>query len=308
MAALSRSNTSNALLRLLVETLQCLDRLETPSGFSKEHEVVYAKFSVQRTRLVLWGSCLGNEGLRDERSPNEEVTKLQALYNVASVSEPITERYGLRQLLEPETQNSIQRSCSRGFELFRGTFNTYTRRLSEQIGNAKAAEYPKLCVIDVPRFLILIKDLEQCIDDLYTQRNGEESIERTVRWRDRFYEEMSTLAEEPDSLSLLVEASSGPRDAFGNFASRRLLEREGRPLLTLWKRFRTFEDGNDRLIFSFWHRLLDRLVPKRLQGSSSEPPADVRAAASSEETPGKPWGYLAFCSRLGGLHSDLAEC
>ncbi|KAL8748577.1 MAG: hypothetical protein Q9184_007207, partial [Pyrenodesmia sp. 2 TL-2023] len=305
MADLSRPNTSNALLRLLAEILQCFDKLEILSGFSDADEIVYAKFSVQRTRLVLWGSSLRNEDRRDEPSPMGKVT---ALYDVASVREPYTERYGLRPLLEPESQNSMQvRSGSRGFELFKRTFNAYTRRLIERIGNAKFAEHPKLYVTDVSRFMTFIQNLEQCLDDLYTPKNGEVSIEKTLRWRDLFQKEMSTIAEEPDSLHLLVKASSGPRDAFGNFASRRLLEREGRPFPTLWKWYRTFEDVGDRLIFNFWHRLLDSLVPKRLQSGSSEPRADLRAAASSEETPGQPPGYLAFCSRFGGLHSDLAE-
>ncbi|KAL8916796.1 MAG: hypothetical protein Q9208_008335 [Pyrenodesmia sp. 3 TL-2023] len=226
MADPSNSGFNNALLQLLLQTLQCLERLEVLPGFSNEDEVAYAKFSVQRTRLVLWGSCLGNEDLRDEWLPIEQVTKLRALYDVASVSKPYTELYGLRPSLEPASQNSMQmRSGSRGFELFKKTVNIYLKRLSGQIG-AEFARHPKICVADVPRFLTFVKDLEQSLDDLYTPRNNEQCIQNTPKWRDLFYEEMSTIAEEPDSLSLLVKASSGPHDLFGNFASRRLLERE----------------------------------------------------------------------------------
>lgn len=308
MADLSRSNTSNGLLRLLEETLQCFDRLETLPGISSEHEVAYAKFSVQRTRLVLWGSCLGIGNLKNEPVPIEQVTKLRALYDVASVNRSRPERYGLRPLLEPDSQDSaLVRLGSRGLELFKRTFYAYTRRLSGQIGSVKPAEHHKLCITDVSRFSSFVRDLERCLDDLYGPRDGEGAIQNTLHWRDLFYQELSTIAEEPDSLCLLVQASSGLFDAFGNFASRRLLEREGRPLPTLWKRYRTFEDGSDLLMFNFEHRLLHRLVPKRLQIGSSESRRDVPTVASREETPEKPRGHLAFCLRFAGRHSDLAE-
>lgn len=308
-----RSLPSSTMLPLLVETLQCFDRLEVIPGFSHEHEVAYTKFSVQRMRLVLWGSCLGVDNPKHEPSSTERLTKMCTVRKVASIRESDLGQYGLRPLPEPSLQPSMPLSYqsnpgSRGFDLFKRAFNAYMRRLSGHIDNAKSAQYSKLCVTDVACFSDFVNDLEQCLDDLYGPSNNEKAIQDTLRWRASFYEEMITVAEEPDSLSLLVQASSGAHDAFGNFASRRLQEREGRSVTTLWKRFRTFEDDGDRLIFNFWHRLLHRLIPNCLQGGAAESSRHVPTTAPhprvlSKEQP----QYLAFCSRLAVVHSELAE-
>ncbi len=317
MAENPRSTTCSLLLQELLAALQLFDKLVILPGFSDAHEVAYVKFSVQRARLVLWGSCLGHVDLRDEPSAIEHVSKLAGSFYLAYRNIDVTEDCGMERLLEPRSQTPIHlpshfTSGSRGFDLFKKTFNAYMGRLSGHVGNATptrypkiSAKYPKLYVIDVPRFSDFVKEyLEHCLDDLY----NESAIQSTPTWRDKFYEEMSTIAEDPDSLNLLVQASSGAHDAFGNFASQRLQEREGRPLPTLWGRYRSLEDDGDRLVFDFWHWLLHRLVPNRLQGGSSESPRHVHTTAPHPQgSITKPRGYLAFCARFSGFHSDLAE-
>ncbi|KAL8990185.1 MAG: hypothetical protein Q9177_001103 [Variospora cf. flavescens] len=305
---------SKVLLQLLAETLQSFEGIEILMGFTQEHEVAYAKFSVQRTRLVLWGLCMDNQKAQDDSSATEQAAKMRALYDVIHVSKSSTELYGLRISWESTSQTSRQSpyrasARSRGFELFKRPFETYTRRLSGRIGRAMSVQGRRLCVTDLSLFSIFVKDLERCLDDLYGPTHNKRNIQNTRRWRDHFYEAMSTIAEEPDSLSLLVEASSGHHDTFGNFASQRLLEREGRPLPTIWKGYQTFEADLQRLKFTFWHTLLHRLVPIRLQGGSDEPPTGAPSTTASHpaEPSGTLQGYLALCSRFGRFHSNIAE-
>ncbi|KAL8970634.1 MAG: hypothetical protein Q9197_003715 [Variospora fuerteventurae] len=305
---------SKVLLQLLAETLRSFEGIEILMGFTQEHEVAYAKFSVQRTRLVLWGLCMDNQKAQDDSSVTEQAAKMRALYDVSHASKSSTELYGLRISSESTSQTSRQSpyrasARSRGFELFKRTFDTYTRRLSGRIGCAMSVQSRRLCVTDLSLFSTFVKDLERCLDDLYGPTHNERNIQNTRRWRDHFYEAMSTIAEEPDSLSLLAEASSGHHDTFGNFASQRLLEREGRPLPTIWKGYQTFEADLQRLKFTFWHTLLHRLVPIRLQGGSDEPPTSAHSTTASH--PAKPsgtsQGYLALCSRFGRFNSNIAE-
>ncbi|KAL8653564.1 MAG: hypothetical protein Q9210_002018 [Variospora velana] len=150
-----------------------LDDLDILLSFTQEHEVAYAKFSVQRTRLVLWGLCLDNQNPQNESSAIEQATKIRTLYNVTHASKSSTELYGLRISSESTSQTSRQSphrttARSRGFELFKRTFDTYTRRLSGQIGCATSLQDRRLFVTDLSLFSTFVKTSNAALMDQET--------------------------------------------------------------------------------------------------------------------------------------------
>ena len=198
--------------------------------------------------------------------------------------------------------------ASRGFELFKKMFLTYKRQMMVQMDDTVEMHCPGWQVSDIKLFSVFIGKLTHLIDALYQSNGVKVNIEETLEWRDRFYREMSIVAEEPDSLNLLVDGRFGKHDHFATYASQRLLDREGRPRPTFWKRYRILEDESDRFMFERWHKFFHSHTPLCLRlGVSEDPTISTATAASSEEDNGILQGHFVFCLRLGARHSDLCE-
>ncbi|KAL8857580.1 MAG: hypothetical protein Q9178_005908 [Gyalolechia marmorata] len=300
-----------ALLRALAESLQCFDQIEVASGLTREHEILYAKLSIQRTRLVLWGMCLHEDHDGAASSYQLWAAKLRELRDMFSSSKVLQDQLRLTTAREPDRQPSSvlppsYSGASRGIHLFKRTFNAYSKHLTTQTGLQISMQPSILHLDDVPKSSIFVDGLRRLVDDLYISLDGLPPVHLTLRWRDYFYEEMSTVAEEADSLSLLVDASSGPYDLFANAASQRLLQREGRPRPTLWQSMPLSANSNR---IEFWHKCLHIFFPKPLRDSSVVPTDGITATnpRSDEATPTKQQGYLAFSASLAGRYSDLCE-
>ncbi|KAL8688121.1 MAG: hypothetical protein Q9224_004968 [Gallowayella concinna] len=297
---------------LLAETLQYFELVEVVSGLTREYEILYTKLSVQRTRLVLWGK-FENIGYGGTSSSRAQIAKLLALRNIFSDQMTLLDQSGLSTdqnlgIQHAQQSPSPQNSGSRGIQLFKRSFNTYLRQLGAPTGVAVSSHLSGVHVGNKAHFSTFVTALEGLLDDLFAPEDDRPAMHTTLRWRDHFYEEISLIFEDSESLSLLVDARSGPSDIFANIASQRLIEREARRRLTAWKRYRTVVDESDRFVFDIWHRLLHTLLPKRIRTEPREIADEVSATISHRGQPmEKACGYMMFCSSVAGSCSDTAE-
>ncbi|KAL8684911.1 MAG: hypothetical protein Q9218_008076 [Villophora microphyllina] len=291
------------LLRNLVHQLQCFSIIEPAPDLTRQHEVLYASFSIQRTRLLFWAHHL--RSYLEGKAPLTEscIEQLRSICGILIPKAKTLDSSGL----EPLQTSQPHASASRGLEIFRRTFLLSIKQLRAHPDLQCSADIPQMQVCDISRFSHYMSSLAKALDDLFDSAWNEQDYVATS-WRECFYQEMSTVAEDLDSLVLLADARLGSHDIFADLASQRLLEREGRLRPTLLNRYRTFEDITNRIIFDTWHKILHRLLPESLLISSSSA-ADTTSAQTSQDIfkAERAPQYLAFRCSLGGRTSDLAE-
>ena len=179
----------SALLRYLAELLQCFDKVEVASDLTREHEVLYTKLSIQRTRLVLWGMCLEQDHDGAASSYQLWAAKRRELRDMFSSCKVLQDQLLLTTTPDPDRQPSSELplpyfGASRGIHLFKRTFNAYSKHLTTQTGLQIFMPASSLHLNDVPNPSIFVDRLRRLVDDLYTSLDGLPPVHTTLRWRD----------------------------------------------------------------------------------------------------------------------------
>ena len=301
---------SQNILRAQLDLLHTFNIVTIGSFSSKELEILLMRYALLRTQFVLWAKSLNYGQLGVEESARV-VEMLRGLGNLINQS-CLAETSGLSWVRQNDQTRSRSRFTmqSRGLQMFKPFHQAYIRELHAIQPISRQNSNSKYCVVDINGFRHFLDKVERYLEAIISSKGLADSFSRS-RWRVLFFQCMSTISEDTDSLTLLVEVGHRACDVrFAEAAHHRLVEREGRPGFSFMRRFRLLHDDSDRIVFDRLHQCFHKLFPGCAQPSErSSPPrilAPMKASSEKEQVDRKP-KYLGICYQMASRRSSLFE-
>ena len=223
-----------SLAGLFGSCIQCFDMVQLGRARNRDFEILHTKLDNQKVRFMIWGQAIGLDDVTNARGAWSSKTAkrlaiqstMHTIMSIFKESGGLVNRYGLHR--QAVTPGILAATGNNGSALRRTFWRFHGRlRLRNEASRASHGSIARWVITDQKKFLDLVKDLRELIDDLESfARSGEmETRQRMIV----SYE----IEEIPDvaSLELVQEAGSDTSDALSYAASIKLGKGvESRPL------------------------------------------------------------------------------
>ena len=211
----------------LVHIVQCRDH---------SIEVLATKLGNQKARFAIWGRSVGLDRAEEDGGYDgrleEEIRKISVLRTMQLVAklfdqgEAMRKRYGLRRQWAYRSIMSRRRERAAVWQsLFQRAQSQYSTPKSAKLAGESHSRVPRAhwAIVDRDRFLGLVADLRDLVDDLETLTRFPEVMERRrqiVSW------EVASISDAA-SLSLVAEAADGGAKEISEASTTRLEAQSG---------------------------------------------------------------------------------
>ena len=206
-----------SLAGLFSTCIQCFDMIQLGQAQDRDFEILHTKLDNQKVRFMIWGQALGLDGSSSTSTAFDRaeirhslVRSMKCIIGIFDESQQLMTRYGIRQ---QSTDHSIAARTGNNASALKETF----RRFQARLGSSKPRSAVRWVIIDRKKFLALVQDLRELIDDLESLTRSADFIARQRVIVSYEIESISDVA----SLELVEAAATGSQDLLSSAASSR---------------------------------------------------------------------------------------
>ncbi|MCJ1473348.1 hypothetical protein MMC13_001999 [Lambiella insularis] len=201
--------------------VQCFDMIQLGRARNRDFEVLHTKLDNQKVRFMIWGQVLGFDEATRSQSTLERpdirssiVRTMQCIIGLFQESNDITGKYGLG---EESSSKTLAAQTGNNASALRETFRRFQARINRSSKDPRSTTL-RWVIVDQKKFLILVQDLRELIDDLESITRSSEAL---ARQRVIVTYEIGSVSDIA-SLELVEDAATDSQDVLSSAASSRI--------------------------------------------------------------------------------------
>ena len=210
-----------SLAGLFSTCVQCFDMVQLGRARNRDFEILHTKLDNQKVRFMIWGQALGLDDssrsltMLDRSQIRSCIARtMDCIISMFEESWYITNKYGLRQDSDGQ---SVAALTGNNASALKASFRRFQARIGLLKGPHKPRSTVRWVIVDRDRFLALVQDLRELIDDLESITRSSEFLARQRIIVSHEIEAVSDIA----SLELVEAAATAPQDMLSSAASSR---------------------------------------------------------------------------------------
>ncbi|MCJ1242180.1 hypothetical protein MMC14_010187 [Varicellaria rhodocarpa] len=210
-----------SLAGLFSVCVQCFDMVQLGRARNRDFEILHTKLDNQKVRFMIWGQALGLDDssrtltILDRPQIRSSIARtIHCIIGMFEESREIANKYGLRQDSGGQPMAALTGNNASALKV---TFRRFQARTGLSKSPPNSGSTVRWVIIDRERFLALVQDLRELIDDLESITRSSEVL---ARQRVIVSYEIASVSD-VTSLELVEAAATDPQDMLSNAASSR---------------------------------------------------------------------------------------